>query len=135
MCERNLDDSIDSCNFSVRGYLPLIQKDSITHMHDHAVYVKEGLPFGWVLYPESSADFYLCFSAGFASLSVLLFPLLITFFIVMHGFDSISCNKYEVLSISPSADVFVFADFNAHHKNWLTYCDGTDRPGEPCYKF
>ena len=24
LCETNLDDSIDSCNFSMRGYLPLI---------------------------------------------------------------------------------------------------------------
>ena len=32
LCETNLDDSIDSGNFSVRGYPPLIQKDSITHM-------------------------------------------------------------------------------------------------------
>ena len=41
LCETNLDDSIDSDNFSVRGYLPLIQKDSSTHMHGHAVYLKE----------------------------------------------------------------------------------------------
>ena len=33
LCESNLDDSIDSGNFSVRGYLPLIRKDSSTHMH------------------------------------------------------------------------------------------------------
>ena len=33
LCETNLDDSIDSGNFSVRGYLPLIRKDSLTHMH------------------------------------------------------------------------------------------------------
>ena len=37
---RHLDDSIDSGSFSVRGYLLLIQKDSVTHMHDLAVYVK-----------------------------------------------------------------------------------------------
>ena len=30
LCETNLDDSIDSDNFSVTGYLPLIQKDSST---------------------------------------------------------------------------------------------------------
>ena len=30
--ETNLNDSIDSVNFSVRGYLPLIQKDSGTHI-------------------------------------------------------------------------------------------------------
>ena len=40
LCETNLDDSIDSSHFSVRGYLPLIQKDSITHMHALAVEVR-----------------------------------------------------------------------------------------------
>ena len=45
ICETNLDDSIDSGSFSVRGYLPLIWKDSSIHMHGLAVYVKEGLPF------------------------------------------------------------------------------------------
>ena len=38
LCETNLDDSIDSGNFSVRGYLPLIRKDSSTHIHGLAVY-------------------------------------------------------------------------------------------------
>ena len=45
LCETNLDDSIDSGNFSVRGYLPLTQKDLSTHMDGTVVYVKEGLPF------------------------------------------------------------------------------------------
>ena len=76
------------------------------------------------------------FSTGFTSLSVLLlFPLLITFFSFVHGFDSISSNIDEVLSINPSANVFVFGDFNIHHKDWLTYSGGTDRPGELCYNF
>ena len=44
LCKANLDDSIDSGNFSVSGYLPLIQKDSSTHMHVLTVYVREGLP-------------------------------------------------------------------------------------------
>ena len=44
LCETNLDDSIDSGNFSVRGYLLLTRKDSVTHMHGLAVY-KKGLPF------------------------------------------------------------------------------------------
>ena len=39
-CETNLDDSIDSGNFSVTSYLPLIRKDFITDMHGLAVYVK-----------------------------------------------------------------------------------------------
>ena len=48
-------------------------------------------------------------------------------------FDSISSNIDEVLLINPSANVFVFGDFNVHYKDWLTYSGGTDRPGELCY--
>ena len=33
LCETNLHDSIDSGNFCVRGYFPLIRKDSSTHMY------------------------------------------------------------------------------------------------------
>ena len=60
-CETNLGDSVGSGDFSVRGYLPLIRKDSSTHMHGLAVYVKEGLPFVRHLSLENSADSYLCF--------------------------------------------------------------------------
>ena len=44
----------------MRGYQSLIRKDSITHMHDLAVYVK-GLPVAWDLYLENPTDFHLCF--------------------------------------------------------------------------
>ena len=44
-------------------------------------------------------------------------------------FDFISSNIDEVLSINLSA-VFVFGDFNVHHKDWLNYSGGTDTPGE-----
>ena len=47
-------------------------------------------------------------------------------------FHSISSNIDEVLTINPSA-VFVFGDFNVHHKDWLTYSGGTDQPGEHSY--
>ena len=50
-------------------------------------------------------------------------------------FDSVSSNINEVLSINPSANVFVFGDFNVHHKDWVNYSGGTDQPGEPCYNF
>ena len=50
-------------------------------------------------------------------------------------FDSISSNIDKVLLTNPTANVFVFGDFNAHHKDWLTYSGGTDRPGELCYDF
>ena len=80
--------------------------------------------------------FLFMFSTGFTSVSVLLlFPLSITFSALCTVFDSISSNIDEVLSINPSANVFVFGDFNVHYKDWLTYSGGTDRPGELCYNF
>ena len=55
LCEANLDNLIDSGNFYLRGYLPLIWNDSTTHIRGLAVYVKEGLPFAWDLSLENSA--------------------------------------------------------------------------------
>ena len=51
-------------------------------------------------------------------------------FSLCAAFDSISSNIDEVLLIKPSANVFVFGVFNTHHKDWLTYSGGNDRPGE-----
>ena len=31
--------------------------------------------------------------------------------------------------------MFAFGDFNVHHKDWVTYSNGTDRPSELCYYF
>ena len=134
LCETDLDDSIDSGNFSMKGYLPLIRKDSSTHMHGLAVYVQEGLPFAQDLSLEISVDFYLCFRLALLHL--------VPFFFFLYRspssslctvFDSVSSNIDEVLSINPSDNVFVFGDFNVHHKDWLTYSGGTDRPSELCY--
>ena len=76
------------------------------------------------------------FSTGFTSLSVsLLFLYQSPTSALCMVFDSISSNIDEVLSINPSANIFVFGDFNVHHKDWLTYSGGTDRPGELCYNF
>ena len=44
-------------------------------------------------------------------------------------FDAVSSNIYEVFLINPSANVFVFGDFNVHYKDLLTYSGGTDRHG------
>ena len=60
-CETNLDDSIDYGNFSVTGYLPLIPKDSSTHMYGLAAYVKEVLRFARDVSLKNSADSYQCF--------------------------------------------------------------------------
>ena len=118
LCETNLDDSVDSGNFSVRGYLPLIRKDSSTHVHGLAVYVKEGLLFARDLSLENSVDSYSCFRLA------LLHSVSYFFFLYRSPssssctvFDSISSNIDEVLSINPSANVSVFGDFNIHHKD------------------
>ena len=101
-----------------------------------AVYAKEGLSFALDLSLENSLDSYLCFRLA------LLHSVSFFFFIYQSPslsscmvFDSISSNIDEVLSINPSANVFVFGDFNVHHKDGLTYSGGTDRPGELCYNF
>ena len=107
LCETNLDDSIDSGNFSVRGYLPLIQKDSSTHMHGLTVYVKEGLPFARDLSLENSADSYLCFwLALLHSVSYFFFLYWSTSLSLCTVFDSISSHLDEVLSINPFAGQF-----------------------------
>ena len=103
-------------------------------MHGLAVYVKEGLPFARDLSLVKSADSYLCFRLA-------LLHSVSYFFLLNRSpssslctvFDSVSSNIDEVLSINPSAKVFVFGDFNVHHKDWLTYSGGTDRSGELCY--
>ena len=84
LCETNLDDSTDSQNFSVTGYLPLIRKDSSTHMHGLAVYVSS---FCSGFIARKLCRFLLMFSTCFTSLSVLLlFPLSINFLVIMDGF-------------------------------------------------
>ena len=50
-------------------------------------------------------------------------------------FHSVSSAIDKILSINPSANVFVFGDFMIHHQDWLVYSSGTDRPSELCYDF
>ena len=105
-------------------------------MHGLAVYVKEGLPFARDLPLEKSADSYLCFRLVLLhSVSYFVFLYRSPFSSSCTVFDSISSNIDEVLSINPSANVFVFGDFNVYRKDWLTYSGGTERPGELCYNF
>ena len=123
LCETNLDDSIDSGNFPVRGYFPLIQKDSSIHMHGLAIYVKEGLSFAQNISLENSADSYLCFwLALLHSVSYFFFLYQSLSLSLCMVFDSTSSIIYEVLLINPCANVFFFGDFNIHLiLRWLTF--------------
>ena len=128
LCETNLHDSIESGNFSVRGYLPLIQKDSITYKHGLAVYVKEGLLFARGLSLENFVGSYLCFWLALTqslTSSITSYSFTYLYFLYQSPscsfcmiFYSVSFNIDEVLSINPSANVFLFGDFKIHHKDW-----------------
>ena len=86
LCDTNLDDSIDSGNFTVRGYLSLLQKDSITHMHGLVLYVKKYfLLHGTYLYKTLRILTYV-FDWLYFTQCLTSFPWLITFFAFMHGF-------------------------------------------------
>ena len=105
-------------------------------MHGLTVYVKEGLLFPRNLSLDSSADSHLCFQLALLhSMSYFFFLIQSPSLLLSMVFDSISSNIDGVLSINPSANVFVFGDFNVHHKDRLTYSGETDRPGELCYNF
>ena len=47
---------------------------------------------------------------------------------VLRHESSVRVTKLYVL-------VFVFRDFNVHHKEWLISSGGTDRPAKHCYNF
>ena len=74
LCETNLDDSIDSGSFSVRGYLSLIWKDSSTHMHGLAVYVHHK---DWLIYSvgtDRCGELYYNFSISNDLTQMVNFP-------------------------------------------------------------
>ena len=94
--------------------------------------MKEGRPFAKFISLENSADSYLCFLLALLhSVSYFFFYQSPSLSLCMV-FDSVLSNIDEVLLINLSANIFVFGDFNIHHKDWLTYSSGTDRPGERC---
>ena len=118
LCETNVDNSIHPGNFSVRGYLLLIRKDSSTHMHGLAAYVKEGLLFARDLSPENSADSYLCFRLTLLhSVSYFFFLYRSPSSYLSKVFYSVSSHIEGVLSINPLSNPFAFGDFNIHHKD------------------
>ena len=100
--EENLEDSIDSRNFAVSGYLQLIWKYFGTHMYGLAVYAKEGLRFAWNLSLENSEYSCLCFWLAFIW-CIIPFPSIDHHLhLCACFFDDISSNIDDVLSVNPS---------------------------------
>ena len=97
-------------------------------MHSLVVYVKEGLAFAWDSSLENFEYPYLCFQLAF-------FCSVFYFYSIYRSMSSCFCSILDaiwssidgILSMNPSANVFVFGDFNVHHNDSLTYSDGTDR--------
>ena len=86
--------------------------------------MKEGLLSARDLSLENSADSHLCFRLALLhSVSYFFFLYQSPSSSLCTVFDSISSDIAEILSINPSA-VFVFGDFNIHHKDWLSYSGG-----------
>ena len=103
LCETNLDDSFREfpCDREGGGggYLLLIRKDSVTHMHGLAVHVKNELPFARDVSLENSAD-------SFLSLRLALFYSVSYFSFVYRlspssslctAFDAVLSSIYEIL--------------------------------------
>ena len=90
-------------------------------------FVKEGLPSAKDLSLENFADSYLCLQLALLhSVSYIFFLYRSPSLSFCTVFYYILSNIDEVLSINPSANAFVFGDFNVHHKEWLTYSGRTD---------
>ena len=89
-----------------------------------------------ILFLENSADSDLCSRlALLPSVSYFFFLYRSPSLSLCTVFDSFLSNIDEVLSINPFPNAFVFGGINVHHKKWLAYSGGTDRPGNLSYNF
>ena len=123
--ETNLDDSADSSNSSVRGYLLLSWKDSVTDTLGLAVCVKEELLLHSSYLKKAPRILIYVFDWLQFIQFLPFFTLSFNNFVLFIVFNAIASNIDEFLSINPFANVFVFGDLNVHYKDWLTYCQTT----------
>ncbi|CAE1168972.1 unnamed protein product [Acanthosepion pharaonis] len=135
LCETNLVSSIPSSDLSIPGYLPLLRKDSLTHMHGLSVYVKDHIPLARELSLESPDQSYMCLRLSLLNAVSYLFFLYRSPSSQDCGIlDSIFDSIDKALSLHPFAHIFVFGDFNAHHTMWLKNAT-TDHAGIQTFNF
>ena len=110
----------------MRGLLLLIWKDYYSYVWSCSLY--EGRTFSLMgLISRMLCRFLLIFLTGYTySLSYFFSPYWSPSLSLCADFDSVLSNIDKVLSISPSANVFVIGDFKVHHGDWLTYSGVTD---------
>ena len=108
LCETNLDDSIDSGNFSVSGYLHLICYYSCAWS---CRLCERRASFCTGPTSRKLCRFLLMFLTGFTSVFYFFFLYRSTSSCLCTVFYSIPPKIDEVLLINPSANAFVFGDF------------------------
>ena len=120
LCETNLNPGISSFDFHVDSYLLLQHLDSDCHMHGLAVYVCNSLPIPRESRFQSSHHSFMCFHLALLhTISYLFFLYSSPSFQDCTLIDVVSENIDKIPSSCPSANIFVFSDFNTHHTTWL----------------
>ena len=91
LCETNLSSAVSSCDLSVDGYLPLIRKDSNSHMLGLGIYIRKNSPICRETRFESTDYSFMCFR---------LAPLhSITFLFVLYRSPlSQDCTLFDIIS-------------------------------------
>ena len=136
LCETNLNPSIDSGDFVVDGYLPINRKDSSSHMHGLGLYVRDNLPIAREPSLEDSKESFMCFRLSLLhSTSYLFFLYRSPSSHCCSVIDTVSSSIDNALLLHPTANIFVFGDFNIHHSDWLKYSNGTNSSGIAAYNF
>ncbi|XP_065680992.1 uncharacterized protein LOC136094820 [Hydra vulgaris] len=120
LCETNLSSAVSSYDLSVDGYLPLIRKDSNSHMLGLGIYISKNSPICRETRFESTDYSFMCFClAPLHSITFL--------FVLYRSPSSQDCTLLDVISdcidqaliLYSSANIVVVGDFNVHHTEWL----------------
>ena len=109
-----------------RSNVLLTWKDFVSLMHGDAVYVKEGLCERHIARKLWGFLFMYVFNSLCFIHCLIFFLYWSPSYSLCTVIDAASYKIDEVLSITPSAKVFVLRNLNVHHKGWLTYSGGTD---------
>ena len=135
LSETNLSSNFADSDFCIPGYLPIIRKDSSTHMHGLAVYARDTLPISREVHLEKPTEPFMCFRLSLLhSTSYLFFLYRSPSSQDCSVLDSVSQSIDSALTSYPSANIFVFGDFNAHHREWLNH-DRSDAAGIHTHNF
>lgn len=135
--ETNLGPNINTkTDFLNSGYLPLVRKDSETHMHGLGVYLRDSLPITRVSELEDINLPYMCFRLSLLhSTSYLYFLYRSPSSQDCSVIQSVSDSIDKALNLHHTANIFVFGDFNAHHQGWLKFSNGISASGVDIYNF